>query len=65
MITGHCIDCLGSGLVHGPRNMIGISKPIPCNKCKGLGGIIMKEGSGEHRIAAAIGTMRKNQEKVK
>ncbi len=64
MITGHCIDCFGTGMAK-ERDMIGTIRTVMCDVCHGLGGVIMKEGSGEHRIAAAIGTMRKNQEKIK
>lgn len=45
--------------------MIGTTRATPCPVCHGLGGVIMKEGSGEHRIAAAMGTMRKNYVKEK
>ena len=61
MITGHCIDCFGTGTLK-ERDMIGTFRLKPCPSCSGLGGIVMKEGSGEHRIAAAMGTMRKNYE---
>ena len=44
------------------KDWIGVARGTPCFTCKGLGGIIMKEGSGEHRVAAAMGTMRKNYE---
>ena len=61
MITGHCIDCWGTGIIM-KKDWIGVARGTPCFTCKGLGGIIMKEGSGEHRVAAAMGTMRKNYE---
>ena len=64
MITGHCIDCFGTGMMK-ERDMIGTMRTRPCDVCHGLGGVIMKEGSGEHRIAAAMGTMRKNYRKEK
>ena len=64
MITGHCISCLGSGYKK-VKDQIGVTRPVPCDECKGLGGTLMKEGSGEHRIAAAIGTMKKHTEKPK
>ena len=58
MITGHCIDCLGTGMSKY-YDMIGTSRVKPCPHCNGLGGKIMKEGSGEHRISANIGSMKK------
>jgi len=53
----HCSDCLGTGSKK-TRDAIGLITLSPCTRCGGLGGILAKEGDGEHRIAANIAAMK-------
>jgi hypothetical protein len=49
---------MGTGMKKVP-NMIGSYQFELCPRCKGLGKQMAEEGSGEHRIAASMGTMKK------
>jgi len=57
MISVHCYECLGTGQKKFNDGIV--FRYEICPRCNGLGGVIAKEGSGEHRIAANIGAMRK------
>ena len=50
LVSGRCITCYGSGTMRR-RNMIGTVSLDPCKRCKGSGRVLLKEGSGEHRIS--------------
>jgi len=53
IVTGYCTKCYGTGQIR-KRDPIGLVRPAPCKRCKGIGRKYMQEGSGEHRISQGI-----------
>ncbi len=56
MVSAHCVKCYGSGLIRH-RSAIGTVYADTCKHCRGIGRRLVKEGSGEHRIASKIGAI--------
>lgn len=59
MVFAPCDKCFGYGTVK-EKDTIGTIRPKRCEACNGLGSKDVAWGSGEHRIGANIGAMRKS-----
>ena len=53
MVSSHCTKCYGSGGVRH-RDAIGCTFYSTCKHCKGIGRVMVIEGSGEHRVGKQI-----------